>query len=142
MPSLHLLPLQEIEAAVKRVNGEHQECPRCGIDFARAFLELLRKKYQNLQTKHDLRTFDQLMDDLLNALYCFDSDTRSAYRQIAGIVLGTHGNFQQKRMKAAGISPLEHKKNAALHRSLFLDARQYRLKLRRPIRKQRSQNGV
>ncbi len=112
-------PDASIEAALRRANAEKKRRDASGAargrkkprplsyDFARAFVELLRKKYAREQTLAEPRTFEDLMEHLLDALYCAEPNTRHGYKQVAGILFAPFANFARARQweREAGLLP-------------------------------------
>lgn len=101
---------REVEVALRKVRRERGRIPiknkmgrktkirPLSFDFAHAFICLLQKKYQG----GDTRAFEEVMEALLDALSCFDTEVRSAYKSVAGHVLGLHGLLVQEKNRRRG----------------------------------------
>jgi hypothetical protein len=93
------------------------------LDFAYAFVNILRERYwtKKRQTKKKVssKEFEELMEKLLDDLFCFHKPLRSGYKSIAGHTIGfgdPDGEPKAQEEKAAEpIRTLEGNRQLAWH---------------------------
>ncbi len=126
-------PDKEILQALRRANAEKKKSHKergvrttfrpLSFDFAKAFVELLRVGYAKERVKENPRTFEEVMERLLFALFCTDPAARHGYKQVAGILFGPHGQFVKEQNRAMGL-PARKKRDASAPMGVSLNGRQ------------------
>jgi len=126
-------PDKEIIQALRRANAEKKKSHKTSgtraafkplsFDFAKAFVELVRIKYGKERASKNPRTFEEVMERLLLALFCTDPAARHGYKQVAGILFGPHGQFVKEQNRAMGL-PARKKRDASVPVGVSLNGRQ------------------
>ena len=103
-----------IKAALRRANAEKRKKQKqeqggrlrnfrpLSYDFARAFVELVRNKYQKLRLSDDPMAFEDVLERMLFALYCLEPDARHGYKKVAGILFEPYSRFAREHNRLKG----------------------------------------